>query len=433
VRRLLSRCLPWLFLVLTLVVALVRLRPPHTQPLPAGLRVGVVHGDLPAELSGARALFPLRGGLKGESWSIREVLETGSRSPLAPGAPRVTLREEPIMSETPTLLLSWREGERFGVACLTHTKGLLTSPSTRFTPGLLAATDIAATVQGKPFAAGRPAVLISGTRAELSARRGIWETKAKLLPYLVVTPWLLSLALVLATLRGKSLGDRRLWGGVALLLWGDLLLGSPLLERLPFSYAVTEAARFYGIGNDAAGLLFGCAVAAGFKLPLLLGVAVSIGAPSLGANNGCFLAALVGIVSVEVSRLPRKKHLWATLGALLGIGVLFFLLARWDASRGEGGRTHLGQALAEPPAGRLTLVGRKLAMNGHLLVSSPWSLLLLTSSALLIRRRAWQTLFAGGAALALNDSGVLAAATLLLPTAAQKEQSPLAPSEPGGC
>lgn len=422
----------WLMLAITLAVAALRAQPPQTQPLPENILV--VCADSLQGLVGARALFPLRGGIKGEAWAIEDVLATGSRSPTGEHAPRIQIAQtDPTLKKnSPTLVLSWREGERFGTACLTQTAGLLTSPSTRFTPGLIAATDIAATVEGKAFSAGRPAVLVPGNFTQLEAYRAMWERKAELLRFLVLAPWLFSLALLFAAWRGKSLGNPKIFGGIALVLWADLLLGSPLLERLPFSYSVTEAARFYGIGNDAAGFLIGCALAAGFEVPALLAVALTIGAPSLGANNGCFLAALVGIMAQEVGKLPVRKRLRAALAALLGIALLFFGLARWDASRGAGVQTHLGQAVSGERVGVVRLIGRKLAMNGHLLVSSPWSLLLLTSGVLLARQRAGRALIAGGAALALNDSGVLAAAMLLLPLAAQKTQSPPAQSGAGG-
>ncbi|WP_395139707.1 hypothetical protein [Armatimonas sp.] len=427
-----KKIIPWLMLAITIAVAVIRAQPPQTQPLPENLLV--VRSDSLKAFVGARALFPLRGGIKGETWSIEDVLATGSRSPVGEHAPRIQIVQTDLAPKTnsPALVLRWQEGERFGTACLTQTTGLLTSPSTRFTPGLIAATDIAATMEGKPFGAGRPATLVSGNLAELKLRQATWERKAELLRFLVVAPWLFSLALLFSAWRGKSLGNPNIFGGIALVLWADLLLGSPLLERLPFSYSVTEAARFYGIGNDAAGLFIGCALAAGFEAPTLLAVALAIGAPSLGANNGCFLAALVGIAAQKVGKLPVKKRLLASLAALLGIGLLFLGLARWDVSRGAGAQTHLGQAISGERTGSLMLIGRKLAMNGHLLVSSPWSLLLLTSGILLARRRAGGDLITGGAALALNDSGVLAAATLLFPLAAQKTQSPPAQSGAGG-
>jgi hypothetical protein len=78
-------------------------------------------------------------------------------------------------------------------------------------------------------------------------------------------------------------------------------------------------------------------------------------------------------------------------------------------------RTHLGRAAAGGGEGRVAILGRKLAMNAHLTLTSPWAFLLLVQMALLARQRKSPALLLGtGGAWLLNDSGVVAAALLLL-------------------
>lgn len=500
-----KKSLSWLVLALTIFLGIWHAQPPKVVSLPPAKTELIWVGNLSSQDyswrdKGAWAVYPTRGGREGENWTIFDTLATGSRSPLPAEAARVALErfhtspggkelEDRIAQRSlgeRLLVVGMRTQSAHGEALLDKEgqplcevlligegvpPGLLTSPSTRFTPGLIAATDVAATVRGQSFGAGRPAVVVPGTLAQLESQRVSWEEQSAATRWLVVLPWLLTPLLLLAFWKqGELLGRlvaalplgtllapvlvaflgagytqsyltplfflfltgisawrfsvKQLAVLTALVLWGSVALSGSVLEHTPFSSSITEAARFYGIGNEGAGLLIGCALAAGFELPILLAVALVIGVPSLGANNGCFLAALVAIVARELARLPQTKRLWAAVLALVGIGLLFWGLARWDASRGAAEQTHLGQVVSGKRAGLLALVGRKLAMNGHLLVSSPWSLLMLVSGVLLARRRAWTELAGGAAALALNDSGVLAAATLLVPLAALKAQSP---------
>ncbi|WP_309714770.1 hypothetical protein [Armatimonas sp.] len=504
-----QKILSWLALALTVVMGYARSLPPKMTALPPANTHLVYVGNLYIQdwqgrfyseglRKGARALYPSKAGRVGEKWELLDVLATGSRSPLPSDALRIPLERLYISTPGPQLkdrIAALPAGERLlVVGVMTEgdhgpvigdgwkfrevvllgddvPDGFLISPSVRFRPGLIAATDIAATALGRPFGAGRPAVTIPGKFENLARQRELWKQRGAV--GLVVIPWLLTplllltawkkwellgrlvfavpLAMLLTPLLGTplyplnarghlvlmvlflvivglatwKLSVRHIALVIALVLWAGVTLGVPTLEYNTFSYSLAEAARFYGIGNEGAGLLVGCALAAGFDIPALLAIAIAIGAPSLGANNGCFLAALVGIGAREILKLPKTKRLWAAFVVLLGIGILFFGLARWDASRGAGVQTHLGRAVSGERVGALTLIGRKLAMNGHLLVSSPWSLLLLTSGVLLVRRKCWGVLIAGGAALALNDSGVLAAATLLLPSVLQKRQNPL--------
>ena len=122
-----------------------------------------------------------------------------------------------------------------------------------------------------------------------------------------------------------------------------------------------------------------------------------------------------------------------TLSSVLVLGVLnvFFL-------SNEADQSHIGRALQLVFDGHLDIIGeiimRKLSMNGHLIVVSSWSKVLITSLVVmgvvlfypLGVFRQWQHEYphvmygfsanTTGAlvALAVNDSGIVAAATMIV-------------------
>jgi drug/metabolite transporter (DMT)-like permease len=101
-------------------------------------------------------------------------------------------------------------------------------------------------------------------------------------------------------------------------------------------------------------------------------------------------------------------------------------------------QSHIGRAIETLQQGRLDVIGatimRKLKMNGHLIMVSAWSKVLLTGilvMAVLVLRprgrfRRWQqrypylmygcaaNVIGAIAALLLNDSGIVAAATMIV-------------------
>lgn len=407
-------------------------------------------------------------------------------------------------------------GERLGPLLLWHkdtAPGLLTSPSTRHTPGLVAPSDIAttlATLLGRSpeqarIGAGRAVVGSNYGRSDtyLEGRAAAWAFQSRAQRLLVGVPWFLAvlllagvwvssprlqralllaatsvpLALLLtplivptrpgfefalyavvllfATLPAASGAHRAAWSRILLLtlcamtlltLAADTLLGGPLLSRTPLSYSVQEAARFYGIGNEASGVLLGSAavlimvVGASPVSALLLGAccALVLGLPALGADAGGFAVSLLAFGALAVrtvtSGRERKRMLARGAGGLITVLLLLFFYALWDASQSEGSRTHVGQAVAAARArgsGALTEIAiRKISTNARLLVTSPWAVLLLTEVCLCVyflRRKentplppeesaAFFTLaVAAGTLFLVNDSGVVAAATCLLP------------------
>jgi hypothetical protein len=398
---------------------------------------------------------------------------------------------------------------------------LLTSPSTRHTPGLLAPGDITATTlqligSMERVGGGRAAAVVDSVAAPvrqaeyLAARVASWSAQFREIRLLAALPWLLAGTLLLAALLGHGRVRSACVVGVAaaplaLLLAAavasqssgkeavvyvaagllvlaasiasavlvrrhpesdlavlhaisvstaavilfDTLAGGPLLTRAPLSYSPVAAARFYGIGNEISGVFLGASLfAIGVLCPVPLGavlggmtVLLIAGMPMFGADAGGFVAALVGfgILFVLLTAARSKNKRRASVRAGIGVGLsALLLLALYAAGSGRqsaGTRTHVGEAVATAQTGGgvralLPLIQRKAATGVRLLVTSPWSLLLITETGLCLwlwRRRSesdavdvvcpsvYQSVFvAAGTLLLVNDSGVVAAATCLL-------------------
>ncbi len=189
----------------------------------------------------------------------------------------------------------------------------------------------------------------------------------------------------------------------------DLLRGSNLLRWSGFGYVLQEGARFYGVGNELAGSLFGAqsgfllAESAGWGLLRWLLTALAMGAPFWGANVGALLSALG--VALSGALLSRRLRLLAAVA----VGAVLLGVVLWEIV--SPSPTHLGWTLQHTPTLLLT-VERKLRMNATLLVSSAWTPLLLVGLPGL--KGAPVPVWAGALALLLlNDSGVVASAAML--------------------
>lgn len=233
----------------------------------------------------------------------------------------------------------------------------------------------------------------------------------------------------------------------------DLLRGGVLLRDSVLSFAASEGARYYGIGNELMGAFIGAAsitIACGLakRLPkrglflavaglFCCGIVAVVGSPKLGANAGGAMAAGCGCLVMFLVLLGRRVRLPEVLaaggGAVLVAAVLLFA----DSIRGAG-QSHIGRAAHVFAGGDWlefwSIVERKLMMNVMLFSSSVWSRSLIVSCcaclALLLcytagtrcglrsdggMRAAAAGITAGTvAALLLNDSGVVAAATCVL-------------------
>lgn len=288
---------------------------------------------------------------------------------------------------------------------------------------------------------------------------------------LVLAGTVLLFTLLLRPLAGrvKLLYWSALGWGAALALLADTLAGAPLQQLSLLSYDPVGGARYYGMGNEYAGVLIGSALLGTISLTAYIDASTSrcetnssrekalsatvlialcfygvivfiLAAPNFGANlGGCLTAAAAFGVSWAglAGAAGGKKHLPGRL-------FLFLLAAAgllWLLNDGCPGLppSHVGlfgkMVRLRGPAGFWETVLRKMEMNLRLMRYSIWSRAFVTLVGLcavfavypgggfLKRLQNEQPYLVAGvsaalagaaAALLTNDSGVVTAATLLL-------------------
>lgn len=251
-------------------------------------------------------------------------------------------------------------------------------------------------------------------------------------------------------------------GATAIVIAADALTGGRLASTSLLGHSAVLGARYYGIGNELMGVLVGSAAVAGAGLsrmtwPSATAAAIAmvmLGHPCIGANFGGMISAAVTsvvIAAMAARRLPlaagptRLRH--ARLVTLAGVCLAALgasaALILWDARSPEA--SHIGRAwraLMQQSGGSgqlAAIVMRKLAMNIRLLRYTAWTQVLIAFLAILgamvagahgVFRRfirdhlsLYDALMGGLvgalAAMAVNDSGVVACATLaMMPTLA---------------
>lgn len=241
----------------------------------------------------------------------------------------------------------------------------------------------------------------------------------------------------------------------------DVAAGARLIKNSILGYDPIVAARFYGIGNEYMGVLIGttligttglldrfsgrpAAVRAWHPAVTLAYAAVIfiLASPGLGANAGGTVAAVAGF-GTTLLLLSGRRWSWRTIPLLAGAAALVLgAAAVIDLALPGGPPSHFGRTLAAfldrgwaPVA---AVAARKAAMNVALLRWTIWAQVFVVSLAItavalyrpgLAVRRADEAhphllngirgAAAGAlAALAANDSGVVAAATLMIPVTA---------------
>ena len=191
----------------------------------------------------------------------------------------------------------------------------------------------------------------------------------------------------------------------------DQLLGAPASFTSFFGYSPIAAARFYGIGNEGAAVLFG-AVVIGIVMTLdqwpharwsnalrVWGIPV-IGfimmfvsaAPMLGANVGVAAWATVGFVLLWFL-VNNKKISWKSVALMLLIVVLVVGLFIAIDKFGSGQETHLARAVNSAEQGGIVqlwdIVVRKVETNFRVLLHTNlvWILLAVIGFLAIMRWR----------------------------------------------
>jgi hypothetical protein len=165
------------------------------------------------------------------------------------------------------------------------------------------------------------------------------------------------------------------------------------------------AARFYGMGNEAAALLFGSSIVGAallfdewpdsrivalgrrWGLPLLGIVVVGVAAaPFLGANVGAAVWALSGFACAWILMNGRKFSVFSILIIVIMAVIAIAAFSAIDLL-GGGEQTHLARALASAQQGGASqiwaIVARKAQTNLRVLTQTNWSWILFAALAFL--------------------------------------------------
>lgn len=237
----------------------------------------------------------------------------------------------------------------------------------------------------------------------------------------------------------------------------DLLRNSFLIKSSVFGYVPIIGARFYGVGNEFAGVYIGSSILlAGCllqrfrehinKRPVLTKVLMliyfafqvyMIGMPSKGANFGATIAAVCGyfffVSSVNGKRVNIKGIAVLALLVVLVLGIVVFM----DFMNTDN-TTHIGRFISDIRENGIKVLlstfGRKLAMNLKLIRYTIWTKVLLCIILIItimffkpvrllhgifIKYRyiaaAWLGISVSSiAGLIVNDSGIVMAATAMI-------------------
>lgn len=188
-------------------------------------------------------------------------------------------------------------------------------------------------------------------------------------------------------------------------IMADQLLGAPASFTNTFGYSPLLAARFYGMGNEAAAILMGSSVVGIallfdqwpdsrwtqwgrlYGLPLL-GAAVvgTAAAPFWGANIGVAIWGVVGFVLAWV--LMNGKHVSVRTVVAMGVAVVAVIgaFAAFDLLNGDS-QTHLARALTSAEQGGVVelwnIVVRKAETNMRVLTHTNWAYILVATLAFL--------------------------------------------------
>ncbi|NLK21551.1 MAG: hypothetical protein GX308_05610 [Epulopiscium sp.] len=225
-------------------------------------------------------------------------------------------------------------------------------------------------------------------------------------------------------------------GSILAIIVIDTLSGCPLQQNSFLGYDPIIGARFYGIGNEYAGILIGNLYLFIYSIRhyrhhktmtflLQIGVVLILGMPFLGANVGGTIAAIGGMVLFYISNHRRNKKVYL----VFMIGALGFLVV-WGMmdSFFMKEQSHLGQTLFQFAGGNFNvfseIIGRKMMMNLQLIRYSLWSKNLIISLIILglyfnpnnqlLKKVGAALIGAMSGGILFNDSGIIMSSTCII-------------------
>lgn len=243
-------------------------------------------------------------------------------------------------------------------------------------------------------------------------------------------------------------------GATVFLISADILFGAPLMKSSLLGYDPLIGARFYGLGNEYMGVLIGAALIgttilldsyskdSRLLLPLtgisFLLLILLIGLPQLGANTGGTIAATAAFL-LAFARLQGKKLTiknTAIIAAVVLLVVSLFVVV--DYFNSTSNQSHVGKAVSlirkEGAKSALDIVQRKVATNLKLIQWTIWSKVFIVSLLIFafvfarpigvfkriterypnVTSGIYAVIAGSVVALIFNDSGVVAAATMII-------------------
>ncbi|WP_418790124.1 hypothetical protein [Phosphitispora sp. TUW77] len=247
-------------------------------------------------------------------------------------------------------------------------------------------------------------------------------------------------------------------GITVLMITVDLFAGTPLGRTSPMSYDAMAGARFYGIGNEYMGVLIGAAlVFSGLFLDTVkqkysrhskwvkilivlfyMTVVFAIAAPEFGTNAGGTIAAVAGMSTAGMILSGAGINKKTALAVSIAVIVSMSCFTIYDLTRDMEAQTHIGRTI-----GLIKNIGfsevtniiiRKMSVNLRLIKYTTWSWFFFSSvlAILFLRKRLpgefegfrkqypWfynmliPVLTASFFALIFNDSGIVAAASMII-------------------
>lgn len=238
-----------------------------------------------------------------------------------------------------------------------------------------------------------------------------------------------------------------------LLILIDIFLKTPWMSRSLLGYCSIIGARFYGIGNEYMGIVVGGTLLGWNGLLdkfnwlkekkmilsaiIYITVMIIIALPFLGANFGGSLTAAAAFAFSYLLSFPRDRRFKAIIQASIVIIVLLGIIIISDTLGLIGERSHIGRTIYllkdQGIFALLNILTRKLSMNLKLLRWTIWTKVLLSFIVVLVllfkkpkgyfedlirefpefRNGFLGAVFGSIITMMVNDSGVVAAATLL--------------------